>query len=407
MKLLSLTVQGVPLFCDESFSLDFFATDRVSRDDSGSPIQDVTKVDIGGSLFSQNIVGITGVNASGKTTMLNILRMVLGFLTGRFTMREFTDYGNSIGKLGERLTFSAVFYQDGDLYLIESTLHHFFEPCGESAGGGKTMADAFEFEEETLWRYTAPRVKRSLLSDIDKFKHNAAVFLRRNGDPEDQTVLADANRTFLTPQASIVSVVTGRRPGAIRSLRRTLPTITMPTPVIRAFDPSVELLAWDAESQVYHVKFVGEEERLVSAEVATRILSRGTICGAELVDNAIRVLQDGGCLLVDEIEEALNRALVGVVLGLFSSPVTNPHGAQLIFSTHNPELLDLLSRKDSVYVLTRDADYKTHAIKLSDRLNRVERKKSEVILSNYIKGSMPRYPDVREMREYVRSCVNE
>ena len=78
-----------------------------------------------------------------------------------------------------------------------------------------------------------------------------------------------------------------------------------------------------------------------------------------------------------------------------------------MFTTHYPELLDLLHRKDSVYILIRDNEYKTNAVKYSEQVDRIENKKSAVILNNLIVGSMPAYPDVHAMREYVRKRVNE
>jgi hypothetical protein len=142
-------------------------------------------------------------------------------------------------------------------------------------------------------------------------------------------------------------------------------------------------------------------------EVAVAMLSKGTLLGAEIVDHAISMLRFGGCLIVDEIETSLNRSLVGVILGLFASPATNPRGAQLVFSTHYPKLLDLLHRKDDVYLLRKTQDYKTEIVKYSDCGVRIENKKSEAFINNIIKGAMPRYPDVQDMREYVLEHVNE
>ena len=118
-------------------------------------------------------------------------------------------------------------------------------------------------------------------------------------------------------------------------------------------------------------------------------LSRGTIIGAEMVQYALGRLRDGGYMIVDEIETSLNRSLVGVVIGLFASPATNPHGAQLVFTTHVPELLDEVRRKDAVYVLRRDAAYKTEAVKYSDEVKRIENKKSGAILRNIVGGRFP------------------
>ena len=91
---------------------------------------------------------------------------------------------------------------------------------------------------------------------------------------------------------------------------------------------------------------------------------------------------------------------------MFASPVTNPRGATLLFSTHYSELLDALQRKDNVYVLVRDDAFKTEVVKYSDRIERIENKKSDVIINNVIKGSMPKYPDVQAMRNYVCEHVN-
>ena len=140
--------------------------------------------------------------------------------------------------------------------------------------------------------------------------------------------------------------------------------------------------------------------------MAASVLSNGTVLGAELVDRAITVLGEGGYLIVDEIETGLNRSLVATVIELFASPVTNPKGATLLFSTHYPELLDVLRRKDNVYVLARDSSFLTQTIKYSERIKRIENKKSEVLINNVIKGSMPKYPDVQAMREFVCEHVN-
>ena len=193
----------------------------------------------------------------------------------------------------------------------------------------------------------------------------------------------------------------------MESPERTLPLTSLPTPVVQAFDPSVEYLVWNKENQVFHLKFKGERaERVMNVAIATSVLSNGTVLGAELVNQAITALRNGGYLIVDEIETGLNRSLVGTVIELFASPVTNPHGATLLFSTHYSELLDVLRRKDNVFVLVRDDSFRTELIKYSERINRIENKKSDAIINNVIKGSMPKYPDVQAMREYVCEHIN-
>lgn len=406
MRLLRLHIKGCPLYVAEGLNLDFFAADRV-RDDGGEekPL-DVTKIGGAGSVYSQNIIGITGVNASGKTTTLNLLRAVIEYMTGSYAMRQTYFTGaNRFGKIGNNLTVTVVFWESGAYYLLESELTHGYELVGGSPRG-KLTTEVLGFADETLWKLAAPRPSRKMLRYTDEFKKHADIVLKRNANPQDPAALPEDAKTFLDNRVSIVSLITGAAGIMLEGSERFLHEITMPTEVIQAFDPSVEYLNWDEASQVFHLKFKGEAERIVSREVAAQMLSSGTVAGSEMVSHAIDILQSGGYLIVDEIETSLNRSLVGVIIGLFSSPVTNPHGAQLVFSTHYPELIDLLHRKDNIYVLVRDGEYKTEAVKYSDRVDRIENKKSSVILNNLITGSMPAYPDVRAMREYVRECVN-
>lgn len=406
MRLLRVQIDGARLYEGNRFNLDLFASDRVVRRD-GEGVADVTQVGESGSIYSQNVVGITGVNASGKTTTLNMLRFVLRYMSGSYAMRQPYYGSNGIGKLESTLTITVVFWEDGRFYQLRSELDYGSGAMAAGSQDSDGQDETFAFKDETLWLLATRKPTRRMIESSDEFESHATVILRRNGNPDDPTVVSEASRIFLNNQTSIVSKITGQGLVQVRSTCGRLAEASMPTPVVQAFDSSIEYLSWDHESQVYRLKFKGEKERSVSAEVARHMLSSGTIAGSEMVNHAIDVLRDGGYFIVDEIEDSLNRSLVGVVMNLFASPVTNPHGAQLVFSTHYPELLDLMRRKDNVYVLTRTDDYRTRVIKYSNKIKRIENKKSEVILHNIIRGSMPRYPDVKAMRDYVRDRVNE
>lgn len=62
------------------------------------------------------------------------------------------------------------------------------------------------------------------------------------------------------------------------------------------------------------------------------------------------VLTKGGVLLVDELERELHPMLVNFIIAKFQSKKSNPNGAQIIFTTHNTELMNLeFMRKDQIY----------------------------------------------------------
>ncbi|WP_242349335.1 AAA family ATPase [Mucispirillum schaedleri] len=54
----------------------------------------------------------------------------------------------------------------------------------------------------------------------------------------------------------------------------------------------------------------------------------------------INVISNGGILVIDELDKNLHPLLLFYVVQYFNSSLTNPKGSQLLFTTHNSELLD-------------------------------------------------------------------
>lgn len=64
----------------------------------------------------------------------------------------------------------------------------------------------------------------------------------------------------------------------------------------------------------------------------------------------INLLEDGGILIIDELEARLHPLITSAIVKLFNSPKTNPKNAQLIFTTHDTNLLSgNLFRKDQIW----------------------------------------------------------
>lgn len=107
-------------------------------------------------------------------------------------------------------------------------------------------------------------------------------------------------------------------------------------------------------------------------------------------------------MLVDEIGYALSTSLTKVLIELFQSHVSNPCGAQLVFTTHRAEVLGYLPRRDDVYLLVRGGDHVDEVVKYAGCIRDDSCEKNEVLLANAIKGSTPSYPAVEGLRAYVR-----
>ena len=66
-------------------------------------------------------------------------------------------------------------------------------------------------------------------------------------------------------------------------------------------------------------------------------------------------LSEGGVFLIDEIEKELHPMLVEYIVAKFQSSTSNKNSAQLIFTTHNTELMNMeIIRKDQIYFTDKD-----------------------------------------------------
>ncbi len=66
------------------------------------------------------------------------------------------------------------------------------------------------------------------------------------------------------------------------------------------------------------------------------------------------VLENGGVLFLDEIENGLHLSLVRELISLFLDDRSNPNHAQLICTSHQPLLVDKNVRRDQVWVASKD-----------------------------------------------------
>ena len=112
---------------------------------------------------------------------------------------------------------------------------------------------------------------------------------------------------------------------------------------------------------------------------------------------AISTFNEGGYLLVDELENHFNKEIVATLIRFYSNPRINKMGATLIFSTHYPELLDEFERTDSIYI-SRNKGGIT-AQKLNTILDRNDIKKSEAYKSDYLNGTAPSYDSYIDFKE--------
>ena len=83
--------------------------------------------------------------------------------------------------------------------------------------------------------------------------------------------------------------------------------------------------------------------------------SDGTNSYFKLIGIVKEVLDEGTPLVVDELDAHLHPLLTKHLVSLFNSVEFNPNGAQLIFTSHNTNLLDLdVLRRDQIWFAEKD-----------------------------------------------------
>lgn len=82
--------------------------------------------------------------------------------------------------------------------------------------------------------------------------------------------------------------------------------------------------------------------------------SSGTQSALTLLRRLLPVLRDGGLAVVDEFESDLHPQMLEPILSLFADPRTNPLKAQLMFTCHAVEVLNLLHKTQVMLVEKQD-----------------------------------------------------
>ena len=121
--------------------------------------------------------------------------------------------------------------------------------------------------------------------------------------------------------------------------------------------------------------------------------SAGTRRFFSLIGPWTDILDNGHTVFVDEIETSLHPVLVKELLKLLLCSKNNPKGAQVVFTTHNPVLLDgALMRRDQIWFTEKSPAGATHLYPLTD----YQPRKDEALAKGYLAGRYGAIPFMPE-----------
>ncbi|MCU0428108.1 MAG: ATP-binding protein, partial [Candidatus Kapabacteria bacterium] len=113
----------------------------------------------------------------------------------------------------------------------------------------------------------------------------------------------------------------------------------------------------------------------------------------------IRVLQQGVCMIFDEIDNSLHPILSRKIIELFNNPEANPNGAQLIFTTHDTNLLSRkLLRRDQIWFTEKMPHGATDLYSLADfEVNEQQSTQSASYSEDYLLGKYGAIPYIGDV----------
>lgn len=153
----------------------------------------------------------------------------------------------------------------------------------------------------------------------------------------------------------------------------------------------ISLQKSEVKATSYH-KGINKDGEKISFALELSDESDGTRKLMSIAPAIESVLNKGGIVLVDELEKELHPMLVNYIVAKFQSKNANPNAAQIVFTTHNTELLNMeLLRKDQLYFADKSRkDGASELYSISDFAT----KTADNIRKGYLAGKYGATPDI-------------
>lgn len=387
-------------------------------------------VNFGGERVSL-ISGFYGANASGKSTVLNVIDTIakvmvlkqqestLAFNGTRIeTAISLPNY--TVAMKEKPIIMEADFIIEKDKYSYSISIINEGKEISEEVlyknnkkiFSRKDHKISFEANIEKrigalAKNITAPK-KSSFLSVVLDDSSDISVF----SDIKKEVGISNLNQIktnfcFITDKRSVQSGqnnLNGLFTFAINYLnsseQKQHEMLNMVNPVVKYFEPSFESLVIKKEGGVNPVAFTYEAKyKNFYKNLGVTELSAGTRELIAYIGDILKILKTGGIVIYDETSKFYHPDMEIAILNLFKDKDINKNDAQLLFSSHNHETFDLL-QNDQAHILEKKND-NIIISKVSD----YDVKERDNIKRIYRLGSLGGVPDTIDFSRVINNLL--
>lgn len=402
MKLLKIIIEDVALF-DKKIEIDFFSEARVSSDEKHELIH------LFNNFYANRTLTFTGLNASGKTQILNAIIVALNIIQAKSinysprVILENSDASNILHiENNKQVKYTIFFYDEKNgnqtINKLESVISRRYD---EEEGEYK-----YFFVEETFSSKKAKPVRsKKEIFDFTSIKEEHTI-TRNNGDKIHLGLSSDVSIINILFNLEKIEKLYYKDTLSYTNFNVLSGFGNIPHELITYLDPSIEELKFvkNEENKTLRVKLKFKDQvnsiELDSISELHSILSSGTVKGLGLFMDAFFTLRSGGVIIVDELENHFNREIVSTFINLFLDRKMNPNGAILIYSTHYSELLDIIPRNDSIYIVRKKRQIEIE--KFSSIIKRNDISIGDIFIKGIIDNSTPKYSSENSLRNIIK-----
>jgi predicted ATPase len=328
------------------------------------------------------VLAVVGANGSGKTNLIKPLAYLLWFMTDSFFAKK-NDQRHflrpHIFNEREPVTFRLVFDVDGIRYryiLLK--------------GGTRVYAESLEKKTSRLWSKV---FLRKWDVELEKYEVTRKSFGSAHmplAETDEQVSLISLAAQYKSKVATSICDALRRRVTNVTGFGRNAyygsPDVSDASAYYLENHARKEEMLRFLREQDFGINNIEFEEYERSEEDGTTtqgvipwviykrgerearipllLESSGTQAVYHLLSKILPLLQTGGVVIYDELEGDLHPLMIEPILNLFFSKRTNPFNAQIIFTTHSIEVLNLLHKNQILLVEKNEGS--SEAWKLSD-----------------------------------------